>query len=126
MKPLPWLNMNAKPIGVEEKAAQTGINDTFHQNVNGFARTAKARFEHREAHLHPEYQECRDQCPGGVTGLMMSAAFTSVSAAYTFAKTRNRQQAYHKQHGSDAQSFAQEQRSSILAPLRILQPRGQP
>ena len=49
--------------GVEEKTAEAGVDDAFHQHVYGFARAAEARFEHRESDLHAEHQECRDQRP---------------------------------------------------------------
>ena len=52
--------------GVEQNAAEAGIHHAFHQHVYGFAGAAEAGFEHREADLHAEHQERRDQCPGGV------------------------------------------------------------
>ena len=52
--------------GVEQNAAKAGVHDAFHQHVHRLARTAEAGFEHREADLHAEHQERRDQRPHGV------------------------------------------------------------
>ena len=52
--------------GVEENAAEAGVNDTLHQHVDRFARTAKASLKHREADLHAEDKERRNQGPRSV------------------------------------------------------------
>ena len=49
--------------GVEENAAEAGVDDALHQHVDGLARAAEAGFEHGEADLHAEDQEGRDQRP---------------------------------------------------------------
>src|SRR5438270_9964975 len=37
---------------VEQNAAETRVNDAFHEDVHGFMGAAKAGFEHGEANLH--------------------------------------------------------------------------
>ena len=71
---------------IEENAAEAGVDDTFHQHVDGFTRPAKSGFQHREADLHAEDQEGRDERPGSVDGIDTSAAFSVLSAAYTLVK----------------------------------------
>src|SRR5689334_22388063 len=55
-----------KAEAVEQNAAETGVDDAFHQYVYGFAGAAEAGFEHGEADLHAENQKGRDQRPDGV------------------------------------------------------------
>ena len=55
-----------KAEGVEQNAAEAGVDDAFHQYVDGFAGAAESGFEHGEAHLHAEHEERRDQRPNRV------------------------------------------------------------
>src|SRR6185369_9288553 len=43
--------------GVEKDTAQAGIDDAFHQNVDGLARAAEPGLQHGEADLHTENEE---------------------------------------------------------------------
>ena len=54
---------------IEQQSAQTRIDDTFHEHVDGLAGAAEARFEHREADLHAEHQEGRYQGPCRIDGI---------------------------------------------------------
>src|SRR6185369_9661899 len=53
---VPEPNMNAKPQA-EQEPAETGVDDAFHQHVDGLARTTETRLQHGEACLHAEHQE---------------------------------------------------------------------
>ena len=52
--------------GIEQNAAKAGIDDAFHQHVDGLTGAAEARFQHGEADLHAEHEESGDQGPGSV------------------------------------------------------------
>ena len=56
----------SKAKGVEENTAEASVDNAFHQDVDGFARTAKASFEHGETYLHAEYKEGGKQGPNRV------------------------------------------------------------
>src|SRR6266852_3721683 len=44
--------------GIEEEPAQTRVHHALHEDVDGLPRAAEAGFEHREARLHAEDEEC--------------------------------------------------------------------
>src|SRR6267142_4319794 len=50
----------------EENAAETCIDDAFHQDVDGFARATEASLQHGEANLHTKDQERSDQGPNSI------------------------------------------------------------
>jgi hypothetical protein len=69
MNPLPWAEHERETDGIKQNAAQAGVHHAFHQHVHRFARAAETGFEHREADLHSEHEERRDQRPRGVDGI---------------------------------------------------------
>ena len=63
MNPLPWLNMNAKPKAIKQKAAEAGVHNAFHEHVDRLTRSAEAGFQHGESDLHAEDEKGGDQRP---------------------------------------------------------------
>ena len=48
---------------IKEDSAEACVDNTFHQDVNRLARSAKSGLKHRETDLHTEDEKCGDEGP---------------------------------------------------------------
>ena len=123
MNPLPWLNMNAKPHGIEQNAAEAGVDDAFHQHVDGFARAAEAGFEHREADLHAEHEERRDQRPDRVDRVDDVVALEDRIGGEDFkAEQVGIEKVSYSNQQDDTADFTGQHNHAVAAPFRGTQP----
>ena len=61
IRPFPCPNIKAKPNAQKAQAAEAGIEDALHENVDGLAGAAETRFEKRKARLHSQKPETRQE-----------------------------------------------------------------
>ena len=108
---------------VEEQPAEARIDDALHQHVDRFARAAESGFEHREADLHSEHQERRDQRPDGVDRVDDVVAFEKrVSREYPGAEQARIDEAGRGHKQGDAGQFPDQQKRTVAAPFGIAHP----
>ena len=53
----------------EQKTTQRCVDDALNENVANLSRSSETGFEHHEACLHEEHEECRDEHPHRVRGV---------------------------------------------------------
>ena len=113
--------------GVEEQAAETGVDDALHQHVDGFARAAEAGLEHGEADLHAEDEEGGDQRPHGVDGIddVGGLDHRSIGSQH-LGETEFGDEGGDQHDRRDTQHFSRKQDHAIATPLSILQALAQP
>ena len=114
-----------KTKGIEEEAAETGVNNTFHQHVYGFARSTKAGLEHGEAYLHAEYQESSNQRPHRIDGIDDVCSLNSGFRREHSCAEQARAKCDDQQNQADADRLPGKQEPSVAPPLRISHSAGQ-
>ena len=94
--------------GVEQQAAQAGVNHALHENVDRLTRTAEAGLQHGEADLHAEDQERRDQSPRGIDRVHSISGFDFGRGGLSInvGKEHARDHGYDQQHQTDSQCLA--------------------
>ncbi len=111
--------------GIEQNAAKAGIHDAFHQNVDGLARTAEARFQHGEADLHAEHEECRHEGPRCVHRIHDVGSFDlrrRRGLGIDVTEENARYYGHEEQDNPHSHDLSSEQRPTIPAPLRLSKP----
>src|SRR5450631_262362 len=103
--------------GIEEDAAEAGVNDAFHEDVDGFAGAAEPGFEHGEADLHSEDKKSRDERPNGVDGIDHVGGFDFSIGGVDDGEEHSRGDGDEQEHDGDAHGFASQHGPAVTAPL---------
>jgi hypothetical protein len=126
MSGVPEPNMNAKPEGVEEEP-QRHVSTTHSIRTLTVSREpAEARLEHREAGLHAEDEERRDERPHRVDRIHDRVARERRRVLGMDRRADHaRRERHQAEDADDAERLAGEQQIAVAPPFRIAQPRAQ-
>src|SRR5580704_890604 len=88
---------------VEDKTAKAGVDDAFHQHIDGLAGTAKTGLQHGEPDLHAENQEGGDQRPGSVYRIDHVSSFDLGVGSEYISEKNPRDDSNNQQNQTDTQ-----------------------